>query len=34
VQNIHTRLDQGNDPWAGYEGQGLVKAMKLLGFEP
>ncbi len=34
VANIHTRLDQGNEPWAAYTPQGVAKAMKLLGFEP
>ncbi len=36
VQNIHTRLDKGNDPWKDYaaSAQGLAKAMKTLGFKP
>ncbi|QOY96266.1 DNA ligase D [Massilia sp. UMI-21] len=35
VANVHTRLDQGNAPWAGYAraAKGLSKAMKLLGFD-
>jgi len=35
VANVHTRLDRGNDPWAGYAkaGKGITKAMKILGFE-
>ncbi|MBB1600396.1 DNA ligase D [Variovorax sp. UMC13] len=34
LQNIHTRLDQGNGPWEGYgkSSQGLAKPMKVLGF--
>jgi len=36
VTNIHTRLDQGNAPWADYDksAQNLAAAMKLLGFKP
>ncbi|WP_076998675.1 DNA ligase D [Variovorax sp. KK3] len=35
VQNIHTRLDRGNDPWKAYakSAQGLAAAMKVLGFK-
>ncbi|GAA4337802.1 DNA ligase D [Variovorax defluvii] len=35
VQNIHTRLDKGNEPWKGYAkaAQGLAGAMKRLGFK-
>ncbi|MGH8854375.1 MAG: DNA ligase D [Telluria sp.] len=35
VANVHTRLDRGNEPWAGYAkaAKGLTKAMKVLGFE-
>lgn len=35
VSTVHTRLDQGNEPWADYEAQrtGLAAAMKKLGFE-
>ncbi len=35
VQSVHDRLDEGNEPWAGYEGSraGLAAAMKKLGFE-
>jgi bifunctional non-homologous end joining protein LigD len=34
VQNIHTRLDRGNEPWKDYaaSAQGLGAAMKRLGF--
>lgn len=36
VANIHTRLDQGNAPWDGYEAaaQNITAAMKLLEFVP
>jgi bifunctional non-homologous end joining protein LigD len=36
VATVHTRLDQGNDPWAEYEGSraSLAAAMKKLGFAP
>jgi bifunctional non-homologous end joining protein LigD len=34
VQNIHSSLDKGNEPWKGYEAQGIAKAMKLLDFAP
>lgn len=36
ISNIHTRLDQGNAPWAGYDksAQNLAAAMKMLGFKP
>lgn len=36
VQNIHTRLDQGNAPWKDYAGsaQAIGAAMKVLGFKP
>ncbi|MFC0254063.1 DNA ligase D [Massilia consociata] len=35
VTNVHTRLDRGNDPWAGYAkaAKGLTRAMKILGFD-
>ncbi|MES2938354.1 MAG: DNA ligase D [Pseudomonadota bacterium] len=35
VQTVHDRLDEGNAPWADYEGSraGLAAAMKKLGFE-
>ena len=35
VGTVHTRLDQGNEPWAGYEKSrtALGAAMKKLGFE-
>jgi bifunctional non-homologous end joining protein LigD len=35
VANVHTRLDRGNEPWAGYAkaAKGLTKAMKILGFD-
>ncbi|MDR6536576.1 DNA ligase D [Variovorax soli] len=36
VQNIHTRLDQGNAPWREYGAgaRGIGAAMKVLGFKP
>ncbi|MDB5991866.1 MAG: ATP-dependent ligase [Herbaspirillum sp.] len=36
VTNIHTRLDQGNAPWADapFENQSVSPAMKILGFTP
>ncbi len=36
LRNIHTRLDQGNAPWAHYAAsqQALGPAMKTLGFKP
>lgn len=36
VANIHTRLEQGNAPWNGYQesSQNMTVAMKLLGFVP
>ncbi|MBT2322002.1 DNA ligase D [Variovorax paradoxus] len=36
VQNIHTRLDKGNEPWKDYakSAQGIAAAMKRLGFRP
>jgi bifunctional non-homologous end joining protein LigD len=36
VQNIHTRLDQGNAPWRDYakSAQAIGAAMKMLGFSP
>jgi bifunctional non-homologous end joining protein LigD len=35
VQSAHTRLDEGNAPWAVYEASrsALAAAMKKLGFE-
>jgi len=35
VANVHTRLDKGNAPWAGYAkaAKGITRAMKILGFE-
>ncbi|MCA1245751.1 DNA ligase D [Massilia sp. MS-15] len=35
VANVHTRLDKGNAPWAGYAkaAKGITRAMKVLGFE-
>jgi len=35
LQNIHTRLDKGNAPWAGYakSARGLSGAMKMLDFK-
>ena len=36
VKNIHSRLDQGNAPWAGYEkaSNRLTASMRLLGYRP
>lgn len=36
VRNIHSRLDQGNAPWAEYEktANGLTRAMRILDFRP
>jgi bifunctional non-homologous end joining protein LigD len=36
VATVHQRLDQGNEPWAGYResSTGLNAAMKALGFDP
>jgi bifunctional non-homologous end joining protein LigD len=36
VPTVHTRLDEGNAPWADYEGSrvALAAAMKKLGFDP
>ncbi|RFC35260.1 MAG: ATP-dependent DNA ligase LigD phosphoesterase module [Candidatus Nitrotoga sp. SPKER] len=36
VSNIHSRLNIGNDPWAGYnaKSQSISYAMKVLGFKP
>ena len=36
VATVHTRLDEGNAPWADYEGSraSLAAAMKKLGFAP
>ncbi|MDP3760861.1 MAG: DNA ligase D [Ramlibacter sp.] len=35
VRSVHARLDEGNEPWAAYEGSrvGLSAAMKALGFK-
>jgi bifunctional non-homologous end joining protein LigD len=35
VQNIHARLDKGNEPWKDYAKsvQGVTGAMKMLGFK-
>ena len=34
VQNVHSRLDRGNEPWAGYDkaARSLTAAMKRLGY--
>jgi bifunctional non-homologous end joining protein LigD len=34
VRNIHSRLDQGNTPWAGYEEatNGLTRAMRMVDY--
>ncbi|MEJ7805765.1 MAG: DNA ligase D, partial [Telluria sp.] len=36
VKNAHTRLDRGNEPWAGYAkaAESLTAAMKKMGFKP
>lgn len=36
VKNAHTRLDRGNEPWAGYAkaAKTLTAAMKKMGFKP
>tara|TARA_R110001599_G_scaffold159052_2_gene346211 strand:+ start:21831 stop:24458 length:2628 start_codon:yes stop_codon:yes gene_type:complete len=36
LKNIHTRLDQGNSPWEGYDKstQNITSAMKLIDFTP
>ena len=36
VKTVHTRLDEGNAPWADYDKSAttLTKAMKALGFKP
>ena len=36
VQNIHTRLDQGNAPWRDYaaSAQAITAGMRILGFKP
>ena len=36
VATVHNRLDEGNEPWADYEGSRatLAKAMKAIGFKP
>ncbi len=36
VANVHTRLDRGNEPWAGYarSARSVTAAMKKLGFDP
>jgi bifunctional non-homologous end joining protein LigD len=36
LQNIQTRLEEGNDPWADYaaSGQSITQGMKILGFKP
>ncbi|MEZ0306687.1 MAG: ATP-dependent DNA ligase, partial [Ramlibacter sp.] len=35
VQTVHSRLDEGNDPWADYESSRVVlgRAMKAMGFK-
>lgn len=36
VRNIHSRLDQGNAPWAGYDkaANRLTRAMRILDYQP
>ena len=36
IKNAHTRLDRGNEPWAGYAkaAKTLTAAMKKMGFKP
>ena len=36
VRSVHTRLDRGNDPWAGYAkaAKSITAPMKKLGFKP
>jgi bifunctional non-homologous end joining protein LigD len=36
VHNAHTRLDRGNEPWAGYakSAKTLTAAMKQMGYKP
>jgi bifunctional non-homologous end joining protein LigD len=36
IHNAHTRLDQGNAPWADYakSAKTLAAAMKKMGFKP
>jgi bifunctional non-homologous end joining protein LigD len=36
IKNAHTRLDRGNEPWAGYAkaAKSLTAAMKKMGFKP
>jgi bifunctional non-homologous end joining protein LigD len=36
VKTVHTRLDEGNAPWADYDKSAttLTKAMKAMGFKP